>query len=151
MTKRPGNDFGGRFSRKSANAPIDEVSPIKRSNNRLRTHGSISKSEMFVSVGTKGIRTNFHISAPNDSVRIDREPIKWTLEYVNKKFKLLSGLASETTDYVSLGQKIYMIIFKDGRKLRWNPGDITEKELRAIKRITNLKGRPKDRVFVRRS
>ena len=123
----------------------------KKSSNELRTHGSISKSEMFVSVGTKGLRTNFRISAPNESVRIDREPIKWTLEYRNKKFKMLSGISSETTDYVNLGEKVYMIIFNDGRKLRWNPGDITEKELRSIKRVTNLKGRPKDRVFERGS
>ena len=106
---------------------------------------------MFVSVGQKNSRTNFRISAPSEFIKQDREPTKWTLEYANKKFKLISSYATQDSDFVSLGQKVFMIIFKDGRKLRWNPGDITEKELRVIKRVTNLKGRPKDRVFERKS
>lgn len=102
---------------------------------------------MFVSVGQKNSRTNFRISAPSEFIKQDREPTKWTLEYANKKFKVISSYATADSDFVSLGQKVFMIIFKNGVKFRWESGMITEKELRAIKRVTNLKGRPHDRVY----
>ena len=134
MTKRPGNDFGGRFSRKSANAPIDEVSPIKRSNNRLQTHGSISKSEMFVSVEQKNTRTKFQITAPNEFVKMVREPTTWTQIYKDQICKVVCTTATKDSDFVSLGQLIFELIFYNGQRIRIEKGMLTERRVRAINR-----------------
>ena len=105
---------------------------VSKKQNRFSTHSNISKSEMYVSSETKGVRTKFVITAPNDSVKILRESNRWKLLYKDKVCKLISTYASKESDFVNLGQLIFELILYNGQKIRIEKGDLTRRRIDAI-------------------
>lgn len=65
----------------------------------------------------------------------DQIPTSWKVEYQDDKRMLLSTLATRQTDFTILGQKIFILRFKDGRKIRFNKDDFPERVLRKLNKI----------------
>ena len=129
--------------RKSANPSLDEVSPRKerkyrkKSNAQFSTHGSINDAQMYVSVKTKAVRTEFKISAPNDSVKLLRKSNRWNLIYKDKICKVVSAYADQDSDFVSVGQLIFELILYNGQKIRIEKGDLNPRRVGAISKAMN--------------
>ena len=100
----------------------------------FRTH-SRKVSSFTVTLDHKKRKDTFVLSAPPGAIELQREAIDWQLVYRDKVKKVLCATASETTDYVNEGELVFMVIFRDGRKIRIGPDDFTRDSASKINAI----------------
>src|SRR5574337_664520 len=115
---------------------------VKISKSAFRTRSKIISSFSLAFDHQKS-RDVVQVTGPSGSMQKGREPNNWEILYHDKKRKLVCARADKDSDFVSLGDLVFMLIFKDGRKIRWEKGDLTERVLREI--IKSMKDRKSTR------
>ena len=110
----------------------------KRKPNRLIRHGP--SAEAYLSITSKrGNRTEVKMSGPSENFRIDRSPNTWTTIYRDNKVRLITCIASASSDYVVEGQRVFQLIFWNGQRIRIDKGDLSRKRIDKVNFAINKK------------
>ena len=67
-------------------------------------------------------------------IKLEQEPAKWRKINISRNLVLLVTKATRQSEYTEIGDIVFMLKFKDGRRIRFYKNDISNRDFFSLKR-----------------
>lgn len=93
------------------------------------------KIEIAIKARDKDGKALYQVAISN----FDREDLKeipksarWEKIKINRKVSLIFTTSTKVTSFTDIGERVCLLLFSDGRRVRLYPGEITDRDFRKI-------------------